>query len=212
MKNQPFPVPTELYRLTLPRPSSNDLILLGVCSFCLMAGAHGQQKPLQPTSSKKLAAASAMTADYSLTSSSTAPSGTWRFTKGRLSVKRIDDRHFAILFACEWKKEPKAACSEWWTAQLRDGSLYLQDMNTDNISMHFDPATRAFTINSRGMDADSTLRTDVFHPDTQAIRDKALIRRMKTAQSNFESKENARVFGHYSTWEYSRARIQFPAQ
>jgi hypothetical protein len=196
-------------------------ILLGAGLFCLMAGAEEQSLPgavmqkLQQLMSSKgqgtkgLSPAAAIEGEYSLASSTTSPSGTWFFTKGRLSVKKIDERHLLFRFACEWKREPKAACDEWWTVQQRDGSLYVQDVNTDTMSMFFDPSTRTFTMTRQGMDAASTLRTDVFRPDDQAPTDRALIRRMKAAQSSFDGTESSKAFGRHGTWTYSRARIQF---
>lgn len=192
-------------------------IWLGICSLCLATSTQGEQLPhaapqkrQQLTPTNKSATASAIAGEYGLASSSTSPTGAWLFSKGRLSVKWIDDHHILILFACEWKNEAKAGCGEWWVAQLREGNLYLQDMNTFNINMYFEPATRIFTITTRGADSQSTLRTDVFQVNDTALTDRALIRRMKNASSSFHSPEGIRVFGHHSKWKYSHARIQIP--
>jgi len=94
-------------------------IWLGMWSLCLMAGAHGQalpgamaQKTQQTASSQQQRAASAMVGEYDLISSSNSPLWHWKMIKGRLSVKRIDDRHVLISLACVWSDRLNVLCAE----------------------------------------------------------------------------------------------------
>lgn len=150
--------------------------------------------------------------NYSLSASTTAPVSTWAFSKARVSIKKLDERHLLILIACQWKREPKAICSEHYIAQWQDNGLYIQDMNTEPMRLYFDPATRTLTVVTRGFDANASVRRDVYTPDDKELTDPALIRRMKREQSNADSKENARVFGHHSKWAYTNNRIEFQKQ
>lgn len=150
--------------------------------------------------------------EYQLVSSNTAPRSNWGYTKGRLSIQKLDERHVVILLACEWKREPKAVCRDHYFAQYRDGGIYLQDMNTDWMRMYFDPKARAFTIVSRGFDAKESVRRDLFTPTAEPLTDAALVRRMKTETGLAHGKENRRVFGHYSKWDYRNHRIEFQHQ
>lgn len=147
--------------------------------------------------------------EYHLVSSTTAPLTKWRYTKGRLSIKKLDDRHVLILLACEWRDVPKSVCDEHYYAQWRDGGLWLQDMNTFAMRMYIDPAERIVTIISRG--GGGTVRRDVFKATAADLTDPALLRRLKRAQAGADSKENLRVFGHYSKWDYQEHRIEFQA-
>ncbi|MET3130206.1 hypothetical protein AAKU55_000459 [Oxalobacteraceae bacterium GrIS 1.11] len=184
---------------------------LGMFSFCLMAAAHGQPGAAVAQAATNTSA-TALEGDYSLASSTTVPAGTWRYTKGRFSVKRLDSRHLLLLFACEWAKSPKEQCSDWWIVQLRDKNLYLQDMNTDDIGMYFDPSTRTLTMTRQGRDAKGSVRTDVFQPDDKALTDQALIRRMKSAQSSFDGTDNAPGFGKHGAWKYTHLITPLPRQ
>ena len=152
---------------------------------------------------------SMLDASYSLVSSTTAPVTNWGFSKGRISIKRLDDRHLLILLACEWKREPKAVCGEHYYAQWQESGLYIQDMNTDPMRVYADPAAHTLTIISRGFDAKASVRRDVYKIDEQELTDPALIRRMKREQANADSKENLRVFGPYAKWAYTTNRIEF---
>jgi hypothetical protein len=149
---------------------------------------------------------------YSLASSTTAPVTNWGFTKGRFTIKKLDDNHLQLVFACEWKREPKAVCGDHFYAQWQDQGLYLQDMNTGNMRIYFEPATRSLTVITRGSDAKASVRRDVYKPDGQELTDPALIRRMKREQSNADSTENRRVFGPYSKWAYTNNRIELQNQ
>ena len=150
--------------------------------------------------------------DYNLASSTTVPASTWGYSKGRILVKQLDDRHLMILLSCEWKREPKAVCGDYYYAQWRDNGLYLQDMNTFAMRLYFDPASRKLTIISRGADAKQSVRHEVFGATTEPLTDPALVRRMKREQSNADSKENRRVFGPYTKWDYQENRIEFQRQ
>jgi hypothetical protein len=162
-----------------------------------------------------MAAASAQTpmpsleGDYSLVSSSTAPVSKWGYAKGRISIKKLDDKHISILLGCGWKDEPKAVCSDQYYAQWHDGGLFLQDMNTDLERWYFDPAAHTITVISRGLDARETVRRDVYKATGIPLTDPALIRRMKRKQAAVDDKESLRVFGHYSKWKYLNNRIEF---
>jgi hypothetical protein len=147
--------------------------------------------------------------EYSLASSSTAPQNGWGYSKARLSVRKLDDKHVILLLACQWKREPKAVCADYFYAQQRPGGVYLQDMNTDLLHIYFYPRTRTLTMISRGLDAKESVRRDVFTPTNAPLTDPALMRRMKREQSNAESKESLRVFGLYSKWSYQNNRIDF---
>ncbi|MED5613048.1 hypothetical protein [Janthinobacterium sp. P210005] len=150
--------------------------------------------------------------EYNLASSATVPASTWGYSKGRISVKQLDDQHLMIVLSCEWKREPKAVCGDYFYAQQRDDGLYLQDMNTFAMRLYFDPASRKLTIISRGADAKQSVRHDVFAATTAPLTDPALVRRMKRELSNADSKENRRVFGPYTKWAYQENRIEFQRQ
>jgi hypothetical protein len=154
----------------------------------------------------------ALVGEYNLASSTTVPASTWGYAKGRISVRQLDERHVLIALSCEWKREPKAVCGDYFHAQQRDDGLYLQDMNTFAMRLYFDPATRKLTIISRGADARQSVRHDVFAATTAPLTDPALVRRMKRELSNADSKENRRVFGPYTRWDYQENRIEFQRQ
>ncbi len=147
--------------------------------------------------------------EYNLTSSTTAPVGNWIYSKAHISVRKLDDRHLVILFACERKRQPKAACDDYYFAQWRNDSLYLQDMNTDALRIYFDPATRALTMISRAVDAKASVRRDVFAPVSSAPEDATLARRLKRSEKNCVHPESLRVFGPYRKWSYENNRIEF---
>ena len=147
--------------------------------------------------------------EYKLSSSTTVPKSNWGFSKGHLSVQKLDDRHLAILFACEWKREPKAVCDEHYFAQWRDGGLYMQDMNTDFLRVYFDPATRTITMIRRGADDKASVRRDIFAPAGTGPEDATLARRLKRTEKNSTHPESLRVFGPYSKWKYENNRIEF---
>ncbi len=147
--------------------------------------------------------------EYNLTSSTTAPVGNWIYSKAHISVRKLDDRHLVILFACEWKRQPKAACDDYYFAQWRNDGLYLQDMNTDALRINFDPATRALTMISRAVDAKASVRRDLFAPVSSAPEDAALARRLKRSEKNYVHPESLRVFGPYNKWKYETNRIEF---
>lgn len=147
--------------------------------------------------------------EYNLGSSITAPPSSWGYTKARLSVRKLDDKHVIMLLACEWKDEPKAICADYYYAEQRRASVYLQDMNTDGLHLYFDPSTRRLTMVSLASDANGSVRHDVYVPTTTPLTEPALVRRMKREQANSESKETLRVFGPYSKWTYQHNRIDF---
>lgn len=147
--------------------------------------------------------------EYALVSSTTAPVGNWGYSKGRISIRKLDDRHLLILLACEWKREPKAVCSDHYFAQWHDGGIFMQDMNMDGERWYFDPATRRLTVISRGADPKASVRRDLYGPTDAALTDPALVRRQKRELKLSTDKENLRVFGHYSKWEYRNNRISF---
>ncbi|SDA60369.1 hypothetical protein SAMN03159300_103461 [Janthinobacterium sp. 344] len=155
---------------------------------------------------------SALLGDYNLASSATVPASSWGYSKGRISIRPLDDRHLLIVLSCEWKREPKAVCGDYFYAQQRDDGLYLQDMNTFAMRLYFDPASRKLTIISRGADAKASVRHDVFSATTAPLTDATLVRRMKREVSNANSKENRRVFGPHDTWDYQKNRIEFQRQ
>jgi len=147
--------------------------------------------------------------EYGLASSTTAPVSNWGFSKAHISIRKLDERHVVILFACEWKREPKAVCDDYYFAQWRDGGLYMQDMNTDLMRMYFDSASRTLTMIRRGADAKESVRRDVFVPASASPQDATLARRMKRAEKSYDHPENVRVFGPYSKWKYENNRIEF---
>jgi hypothetical protein len=152
---------------------------------------------------------SGLAGEYRLVSSTNAPAGSWRYAKAPISIRQLDERHFLILLACAWQNAPKAMCGDYLYAQSQDQGLYMQDMNTDALRLYFDPATRTLTMISRGFDNKLSVRRDVFAPAEAAPGDEVLSRRMTRMQVNAESKENLRVFGHYSKWDYTKNRIEF---
>ncbi len=151
----------------------------------------------------------AIEGEYKLASSTTAPVNNWGFSKAHISVRKLDERHVVILFACEWKREPKAACDDYYFAQWRDGGLYMQDMNTDLMRMYFDPASRTLTMIRRGVDEKESVRRDVFVAASGTPEDATLARRLKRAEKGYVHPENVRVFGPYAKWKYENNRIEF---
>jgi hypothetical protein len=150
----------------------------------------------------------AMEGEYKLTSSTTTPASKWGFSKAHISVRKLDEKHVVILLACEWKREPKAACDDYYFAEWRDGGFYLQDMNTDFIRMYFTPASRTLTMITRGADDKASVRRDVFEPTTGTPEDATLARRMKRAEKSYVHPENLRVFGPHTKWKYENNRIE----
>lgn len=152
----------------------------------------------------------AIEGEYKLTSSTAVPASTWGYNKAHISVRKLDERHVVILVACEWKREPKLACDDYYFAQARDDGLYIQDMNTaDFFRVYFDPASRALTMIWRGSDAKGSVRRDIFVPASGAPEDATLARRMKRAEKSYVHPDNVRVFGPYAKWKYDANRIEF---
>lgn len=147
--------------------------------------------------------------EYALASSTTVPPSKWGFSKGRMSIRKVDERHVLILFSCEWKREPKAVCSDWYYAQQRDGGIWLQDMNTFAMRLYFQPRERKLTMIWRGADAKESVRRDIFTATDAPLTDATLLRRQQRALSSAQDKETLRVFKHYSTWDYTENRIEF---
>jgi len=143
---------------------------------------------------------------YKLVSSTTEPDSNWRFTKGRIAIKRLDARHVSILHACEWKGSPKEVCSERYVAQERQGAFYLQDRNTSHERMAFDPAARRLTVVTHGVDG--SVRRDIYEATTAPLTDKALVRRMKREQDAVDDLVDEPTFGEFGKWEYRNNRIE----
>ncbi len=144
---------------------------LGALSLVVMAGAQAQvQDP-----------GTAIQGKYTLVSSTTTPDSAWKFTKARLEVSRLDKRHIQIAMACDWWDAPTAQCNRWWAVQVRDGRLYLQDLNTEETRLRFDPSAHTITITSGEAGNVGSVRTDLFELDPTPEYDRALIRRMKRA-------------------------------
>ncbi|WP_426341870.1 hypothetical protein ACN9MZ_09260 [Pseudoduganella sp. S-14] len=175
---------------------STSLVSLAFLACCATSNASAQTP------------ASTLEGEYKLTSSTTAPVSNWGFSKAHISVRKLDDKHVVILFACEWKREPKAACDDYYFAEWRDGGFYLQDMNTDLIRMYFTPASRTLTMIRRGADDKASVRRDVFEPASNAPEDTTLARRLKRAEKSYVHPENVRVFGPYAKWKYENNRIE----
>lgn len=146
--------------------------------------------------------------EYDLATSTTVPASNWGFSKAHVSIRPVDDRHALVLHSCQWKRSPKEACWEWFYAQQRDGGIYLQDQNTDNVRIYFDPATRKLTLIWRGLDAKASVRHDVFVPAAAPLADAALLRRQKTALSSAEHKETLRTWGPIAKRSYQQNRIE----
>jgi hypothetical protein len=157
-------------------------------------------------------AGSAMEGQYTLVSSTTRPAGLWKYTKARIEVTRHEQRYLLISMACSWADEPKAACDDWWTAQIRAGGVYLQDRNTDHVSLRFDPSAHTITVTSEAVDAARTVRTDVFQRDQAPTSDKALIRRMKSAYSSADGTWKRNGVIEAKKWTYARATIAIGPQ
>ncbi len=143
---------------------------------------------------------------YNLVSSTTEPDSSWRYTKGRIAIKKLDDRHVSILHACEWMKSPKEVCSQRYVAQWRSGAIYLQDRNTWHERMGFEPAARRLTVLTQGVDG--TLRRDVYEATTAPLTDRALVRRMKREQDAVDDLIDEPAFGEFGKWEYRKNRIE----
>lgn len=173
---------------------------LGALSIVLMAGARAQA--LDP--------GTAMEGKYTLVSSTAYEfNPMWRFTKARLEVSRVDQRHMLIAMACQWADAPTAMCDEWWLAQIREGSLYLQDLNTESIAVRFDLSTRTITIVNGNAPTGETRRTDVFKRDPTPAFDKAMTRRMKRARWAFKLMWKPDGIKDEA---YSRAKVAFDAE
>ncbi|NHZ44201.1 hypothetical protein [Massilia aquatica] len=144
---------------------------LGALSLVLVTGAQAQVQDL----------GTAIQGKYTLVSSTTTPDSAWKFTKARLEISRLDKRHIQIAMACDWWDAPTAQCDAWWAVQVRDGGLYLHDLNTEETRLRFDPSAHTITITSGTAGKVGSVRTDVFELDPAPEYDKALIRRMKRA-------------------------------
>jgi len=142
---------------------------------------------------------------YNLVSSTTVPDPKWGYTKGRIAIKKLDDRHLSILHACEWKDSPKEVCSERYVAQWRNGQLYLQDRNTAHERMSFDPALRRLTVVTHGVSG--SVRRDIYAATTAPLTDKALLRRMKREKDAVDDLIDEPAFGEFGKWEYRDNRI-----
>lgn len=149
--------------------------------------------------------------EYQLVSSTTAPASTWRYTKGHVSIRKLDERHALILLACNWRDSPKSACDDHYYAQWRDGGLWLQDMSAANARFYFDPVERSLTLISQGYDARATVRRDVYKATAAPLADPVLVRRLRRAESNADSKEMRRLYGHHSKWKYLEDRVELQA-
>ena len=179
----------------MPRCLSPIGAALAALTFCLPGTAQ--------------VASTALEGNYSLVSSTTAPVSNWGYSKARITIKKLDDRHLLIVLACEWKREPKAVCGEHHFAQWQESGLYIDDMNTDWMRIYFDPATRTLSWVSRGADARESVRRDMYRADDSALTDTALIRRMKRETANAMHKESMRVFGPPSKRSYQNNQIEF---
>lgn len=179
----------------MPRFVSHMGAALAALTFCLPGTAQVASTALEGT--------------YSLVSSTTAPVSNWGYSKARITIKKLDDRHLQIVLACEWKREPKAVCSEHHFAQWQESGLYIDDLNTDWTRLYFDPATRTLSWISRGADAKASVRRDVYRADDSELTDPALIRRMRRETANATDKENIRVFGPPSKRSYQNNQIEF---
>jgi hypothetical protein len=174
-------------------------VMLTGAALCVMATASCQPQP------------STFVSEYSLVSSTTSPIGSWRFSKGRLSVKQLDRRHYLFVIACEWTALPAAGCYQWWTAQERDGLLYMSSMNS-NRSVRFDPATRRLTLTMDKMDSENTVRIDEFVQEDAPLTDKGLIAAMKEANESFQMAYKHPDLGHYSNWAHTGTSLEIKPQ
>lgn len=153
--------------------------------------------------------ASAMAGEYTLASSTTTdPKSNWRYARSRVAIVRLDPQYLAFYQACEWVKSPKEACDDWHVLQQRADGIWLQDTNTGSMGMHFDPSTRTLTMTMESVNGE--VRTDVFRPDSEPLRDPALMRRLKRAERNFRDTIAEKAFGKYTRWDYTRLRVYPP--
>ena len=134
-------------------------------------------------------------------------SDSWQFSKGRLLVKSINDRHLLLVLACQWSDSPNESCDDWWTVQIRDDGVYLQDMNTSPLRFSFDLAKRILTIIRYA--PDGAVRTDRYQVDDAPLTDPALIRRQKRAISSFDGTIKDKTFGDFSAWKFTQSQIEF---
>ncbi|NHZ93760.1 hypothetical protein F2P45_32885 [Massilia sp. CCM 8733] len=114
-----------------------------------------------------------------------------------------------IAMACEWVDAPNGMCNDFWTAEIRDGSLYLQDRNTDSIALRFDPFAHTITVTNGTVGGAGSVRTDVFKLDPSPAYDQALTRRMKRAHWSARGTWSPAIA---KKWTYSRAKIEFGAK
>lgn len=155
------------------------------------------------------AVAASMAGEYTLASSTTTRAGShWRYTGARVAIARLDPQYLAFYQACEWAGSPKAVCSDWHVLQQRADGIWLQDTNTASMGMRFDPATRTLTMTMESVDGE--VRTDVYLPATEALRDPALVRRLKRAERSFRDTIAEKAFGKYTRWDYTRLRVYPP--
>lgn len=170
---------------------------LAAASIFTAGAANGAPSPA--------AAADAMVGNYRLFSFTVEPTHkNWFFTKGRLQIKRLDQKHLLIQLACEWKGEPKAQCWEWTTARQGSDGIFLVFKGNDAQKMRFDPATRTLTVTMEGGNA---TRTDVYVPDDSPVTDPALLRRFRHGLASFEGTIKDKNYGHYRDEDYTKTRI-----
>ena len=148
-----------------------------------------------------------MVGDYHMVSSNTVPDTHWGFTKGRIAIRRVDDRHMSIVLACGWKKIPKAICSERYYAQQRNGAIYLGDMHSFHFKMEFDRAAHRLTVITQG--AQGSIRHDVYEATSAALTDTDLVRRMRNERRYIDNGADLKTFGPLRKWEFQKNRIVF---
>lgn len=127
-----------------------------------------------------------MVGEYQLHNSKNEPtSQNWRYTKAWLSVKKLDEKHFLFALGCAWAKEPKAACDEWFTLELRDKKLLVMDSGAPIVQIQFEANNRELTVISEG--SDGTKRIDQYRASqSDAPTDSDLLRRLKRAKTSWK--------------------------
>lgn len=153
-------------------------------------------------------AARVLASRYTLASSTSAPDARWVYSKARIKVQRLDQRHLVLYFSCEWARWPKDACYDWWVVRQRPDGLFLQDLNTGAMGMRIDPASGTLTMTMAGAGED--VRTDVFIPDAAPQASAVLERRMRRAEASFAATVAEPAFGKPARWDFTRLRIHPP--
>jgi hypothetical protein len=141
-----------------------------------------------------------MVGEYTLISSVNDPAkADWRYKKGWLSVRKLDDQHYLLLHACAWADSPRSQCNEWFILELRGTQLFMMDNSSPVTRIIFDHSTHKLAIVSEGVNG--TKRLDIYAPGNFIMtKDVDLARRMKAANKSWDAMKDTKAI---KNWTYT---------